>query len=44
MTQHYNLHFIGESPLEIAVEERHSAIVKLLIENGALQHLDGKLF
>ena len=45
MTQHYNLHFIGESPLDIAAENGHSASVKLLIEKGALQHLDdGKLF
>ena len=46
MTQHNNnLHFIGQSPLDIAVEEGHSAIVKLLIEKGALQHIDdGKLF
>ena len=45
MAQNYNLYFIGKSPLDIAVEERHSAVVKLLIEKGALQHLDdGKLF
>ena len=40
MTQHYNLHFIGQSPLEIAVQKRYSAVVKTLIEKGALQHLD----
>ena len=40
MTQNYHLHFIGESPLDIAVQEKHSAVVKTLIEKGALQHLD----
>ena len=46
MIQFYNnLHFIGKSPLDIAVEERHYDVVKLLIEKGTLQHLDdGKLF
>ena len=45
MTQHNNnLHFIGQSPLDIAVEEGHSAIVKLLIEKGALQQLDDGKF
>ena len=46
MTQHNNnLHFIGKSPLDIAAEKGRSTTVKLLIEKGALQHLDdGKLF
>ena len=46
MALYYILDFTGQSSLDIAAEQGHHSLVKLLIEKyDALKHLDdGKLF